>query len=150
MRHSNRSVELKSLPRDGWFSLLALNMDILVPRCYRSHRPRSVEDLVERLKEKPDIDVALGGINGARYYLPGIDLVGTHLLDLCVHNWSAGKIDKLIRKLDPALKSVNPGDMPQVVVHGLYRPESFYNKGDLLPLADEVECLLDLHEARLE
>lgn len=150
IRHSDRSVELTSFPLDAWFKLLAAADDIRIPRGYRAHRPKPVDNLIERLEEKPDKDVAYGGILGARYYLPGIDLLGIHRLDLDVHDWSVSKIDKLVRKLDPGLKIVGLGEMPQVVVHNLYRPDCLYNKGLQFPIADEVECLLDLHEARLE
>jgi hypothetical protein len=37
------------------------------------------------------------------------------------------------------------------VIHALRRAESLFQPGeDGLPWADPVECLLDLHEARLE
>lgn len=152
LRHSDRSVELKSFPQDNWFKLLTVTDDIRTTRSYHTHRPRPIEKLLERLTEKPDKDIACGGIIGARKYLPGIDLFGIPRLDISVHDWGAGKIDQLIRKLDPGLKKVEPGEMPQVVVHSIYRPESLFTKGDgdLLPIADEVECLLDLHDARLE
>lgn len=150
LRHSDRSVELKSFPRDHWFKLLAAADNIRATRGYHARRPRSVEDLIKRLKEEPEKDVAFGGIIGARHYLPGIDLVGIHRLDLSVHDWSPQKIDKIVQRLDPGLKKAEPGIIPQVVVHSIYRPESLFTNSDNLPIADEVECLLDLHEARLE
>ncbi len=150
IRHSDRSVELISFPRENWFRLIANADDTRTPRGYWAHRPRSIEDLIERLMNIPDKEIAFGGIIGARHYMPGIDLVGIHRLDLSVHDWTAIKIDKLVRKLDPALKKVEPGEIPQVVVHNLYRPVSLFTEGDRLPIADEVECILDLHEARLE
>jgi hypothetical protein len=56
-----------------------------------------------------------------------------------------------LRRLDPALKPVERAETPQVVVHTLYRPESFFTHADKRDIwADEVECLLDLHEMRLE
>lgn len=150
IRHSDRSVELKSFPRDDWFKLIAVNDDIRTPIGFQAHRPRSVEALIERLNELSNEDVAFGGIIGARHYLPGIDLIGIPRLDLNVHNWSAGKIDKFVQRLDPGLKRVESNDIPQVVVHNLRRPESLFIKVDHLQIADEVECLLDLHETRLE
>lgn len=150
LRHSDRSVELRSFPRDDWFKLVAMADDIRAPRGYHAHRPRSLEDIIERLKEKTENDIACGGIVGARHYLPGIDLVGTPRIDICVHDWGSAKIDKLIRRLDPGLKKAEPGQLPQVVVHSIYRPVSLFSEGDRFKVADEVECLLDLHEARLE
>ena len=56
-----------------------------------------------------------------------------------------------VRRLDPALKPAERGEIPQVVVHTLYRPKSLFQMKETgTPWADEVECLLDLHEARLE
>ena len=149
-RHSDRSIELISFPREEWFKLIVTADDTRAPRGYWARRPRPIEDFIERLVNLNNKDVALGGIIGARHYMPGIDLVGIPRLDLSVHDWTAGKIDKLVRKLDPALKRVEPGEIPQVVVHNLYRPVSLFTEGDRLPIADEVECILDLHEARLE
>jgi hypothetical protein len=150
IRHSDRSVEIKSFPRDDWFRLLAATDEIRAPQGYGARRPRPVEDLIKRLTEKPDEEVAFGGVIGSRHYLPGIDLVGIPRLDLSVHDWSASKIDKLARKLDPGIKRVESGELPQVVVHNLFRPVSLFTRGEPLLVADEVECLLDLHEARLE
>lgn len=150
IRNSDRSVELKSFPRDDWFKLIAVNDDIRTPRGFQAHRPRPVEALIERLNELSNEDIAFGGIIGARHYLPGIDLIGIPRLDLNVHNWSAGKIDKFVQRLDPGLKRVESNDIPQVVVHNLRRPESLFIKVDNLLIADEVECLLDLHETHLE
>ena len=150
IRHSDRSVELKSFPRDDWFKLLAAADKIRTSQGYHARKPRPVESILDRLLEKPKNEIACGGIIGARHYLPGIDLVGTPRLDISVHDWDTGKIDKFIMKLDPGLKRVESGEIPQVVVHSIYRTESLFTKGNRLPIADEVECLLDLHEARLE
>ena len=66
---------------------------------------------------------------GAHYYLPRIDLIGIPRLDLTVHNWDIRKVENFVRKLDPGLKQVEAGQMPQVVVHNLYRPKSFLRPG---------------------
>ncbi len=149
-RNSDRSVELNTFPRDQWFKLTSAMDIVRVPQGYWAHNPRSVNDLIDRVNENADKDIAFGGIIGASNYFPGIDLVGIHRIDLCVHNWSLGKIDKFIRKLDPGLKRVESGELPQVVIHNLSRPESLFTKSENIPIADEVECLLDLYEARME
>jgi hypothetical protein len=42
-------------------------------------------------------------------------------------------------------------ESPTLVIHDIRRAESLFQSGDNgLPWADPVECLLDLHEARLE
>jgi hypothetical protein len=149
-RQTDRSVELRTFPRDDWFKLLAAKDNVRLPQGYWARNPRSVRDLINRLKENPDMDIAFGGIIGASKYFPGIDLVGIHRIDLCVHNWSISKIDKFVRKIDPGLKRVESGEIPQVVFHNISRPESLFVEGNDLSIADEVECLLDLYEARLE
>lgn len=162
-RHSDRRVELNSFPKEAWLKLVAQIEKVRGSRGYtvRSGRARPPEALMERLKEDCLRNlchnaVAVGGTFGARHYLPGIDLVGNSRLDLIVdaHSGRVQKpiaIDTIIRKLDPALKPAERGEPCQVVVHTLYRQKSFFteaNDGTLY--ADEVECLLDLHEARLE
>jgi hypothetical protein len=162
-RHSDRRVELHSFPKDAWLKLVAQIEKVRGSRGYtvRSDRPRPPEALMERLKEDGlrslcHNAVAVGGTFGARHYLPGLDLVGNPRLDLIVdaHSGRGHKpiaIDTIIRKLDPALKPAERGEPSQLVVHTLYRQKSFFAEADDGTLyADEIECLLDLHEARLE
>lgn len=161
VRNSDRRVELRGFPRDAWFKLLAQSEQVRASQCYtdRSGRPRSPEVLLGRLRELGLDHVAVGGVLGARRYQPSLDLVGTPRVDLILHrnNHAAARLGKfadpaaIIRKLDPALKPAGSGEPCQVVVHTLYRNEPFFSaveKG--VRWADEVECLLDLHEARLE
>lgn len=152
-RHSDRRVELQSFPRDAWLKLIAQSEKVRSTHAYadRSGRPRSPEILLNRLREQEPSDVAIGGVLGARHYAPGLDLVGTPRLDLVLHSSRMKNGMDLVRRLDPALKHAERGESAQVVVHTLYRPVSFFEKngkGNLY--ADEVECLLDLHDARLE
>ncbi len=163
IRHSDRRVELQSFPKDAWMKLVAQVETVRGSQGYtdRSGRPRKPETLLDRLKEDSLRNlchnaVAVGGTFGARHYLPGIDLVGNPRLDLVVNAHSGRKtrsvvIDNIIRKLDPALKPAERGEPCQVVVHTLYRSKSFFTEAkDGTLYADEVECLLDLHESRLE
>ena len=149
-RHSDRSVELKSFPKDAWVKLVAVNHELRKPRAYKARNPKSLEQLAARLMEKPDESVAIGGTIGAKHYLPGIDLVGTPRLDLTVHNWNSTKIDRLARRIDPGLREVGLKEAPQLVVHSLLRKNPLFHQSDDRTFADEVECLLDLQEARLE
>jgi len=41
-------------------------------------------------------------------------------------------------------------EAPQLVVHSLLRKNPLFHQSDDRTFADEVECLLDLQEARLE
>lgn len=162
-RHSDRRVELQSFPKDAWHKLVAQVEQVRSSRGYtdRSGRPRKPEALLDRLKESSlrnlcQNAVAVGGTFGARHYLPGMDLIGNPRLDLIVDAYTGGEkravaIDTIIRKLDPALKPAERGEPCQVVVHTLCRAKSFFTKAtDGTLYADEVECLLDLHESRLE
>ena len=96
-------------------------------------------------------DVAVGGVLGARHYLPKLDLIGTPRLDLTINVFNRHESETLIRSLDAGLVPAERGEMPHVVVHTVNRQASLFerdNRGSIW--ADQVECLLDLHEARLE
>ena len=152
-RHSDRSVELRSFPHDAWFKLVAQASSVRSSVVYadRSGRPRPPSILQDRLRELRRGDVAVSGVLGARHYVPGLDLTGTPRLDIVHHTERLDETHDWILKLDPALKPAERGEAPQVVVHTLVRPVSFFMKGvNGILWADEIECLLDLHEARLE
>lgn len=153
LRHSDRSVSLRSFPQDEWFKLVA-RADLVRSTqgfAVSGARPRPAELLIDKLTELKPTSVALGGTFGARHYMPGIDLVGNPRLDLNVDARMQTDINSIVRKLDPGLKPVARGELPQVAVHFLSRPKMFFDSGSSgLPWADEVECMLDLHEARLE
>ncbi len=153
VRHSDRRVELRDFPKDAWFRLVAQAEHVRSTMAFAdpSMRPRSPEVLLQRLRELKRSDIAVGGVLGARHYLPGLDLVGTPRLDLVVHNLRPGGSHEFLRKLDPALQPAKRGEPARVFVHSLCRPAAFFqNSDDGMVWADEVECLLDLHEARLE
>lgn len=153
IRHSDRRVELGAFPKDAWFKLVAQSEKARASKGYADHsgRSRSTEVLLDRLRDLGRDDIAVAGVLGARHYLPGLDLVGTPRLDLIVHARRAAGPSNFLRRLDPALKPAERGEPCQVVVHTLFRPEPFFSTPeDGIRWADEVECLLDLHEARLE
>lgn len=152
-RHSDRSVELKSFPKDEWFKLVAGSYQIRATKEFvdRSASSRSPESLLRRLQKLARKEVAIGGVEGARQYLPSLDLVGTPRIDLVVHAKGFFDLQEMVRKLDPALKPVEAGEPVSLAVHQLFRPVSLFSAADNdQPYADEVECLLDLHDARLE
>ncbi len=180
-RHSDRRVELHSFPRDPWFQLVAQAERERGTEGYvvRGGRARPLEILQDRLSELQREDIAVSGVPGARHYCPGLDLIGTARLDLVIHleppdtrseRGERGAAPAFLRRLDPALQRAERGESPQVVLHRLYRPRSFFEKEapassvvrESLPSweakaargtiawADPIECLLDLHEARLE
>jgi hypothetical protein len=185
-RHSDRRVELHSFPRDAWFQLVAQAERERGSEGYvvRGGRARSVDALLVRLQDLQREDIAVSGVAGARHHHPGLDLVGTPRLDLILHSARPetpseraehGPAPAFLRRLDPALQRAARGESPHVVLHRLYRPQSFFAKEESassvrevspaqafgspgqsfagpFPLvwADPIECLLDLHEARLE
>jgi CheY-like chemotaxis protein len=152
-RHSNRGVEIASFPRQEWSLLVAQSEKARATERYadRSGRPRPVQVLLDRLRELEPSGIAVGGVLGARRYLPGLDLVGSPRLDLVLQSGSITETSRLLRQLDPALVPAEPGEPCQVVIRTLFRPKTFFaSEGGGLRWADEVECLLDLHEARLE
>ena len=87
VRHSDRPVQLRAFPKDAWFRLIAQAENVRSTMAFAdpSMRPRSPEVLLQRLGELKRSDIAVGGVLGARHYLPGLDLVGTQRLDLVVH-----------------------------------------------------------------
>ena len=89
---------------------------------------------------------------GARYYDPEIDLVGLPRLDLTLH-CPGPRVDLgFVEQLDPALEKTDARDASaSLVVHLLRRKKSLFVQGEKdRQWADPVECLMDLHEARLE
>lgn len=152
-RYSDRRAELNSFPKEAWFKLVSQSERVRssTPYADRSGQPRELEVLRARLRELKRTDIAIAGLIGARYHVPGLDLIGNPRLDLVVHSNRTRVPDDFMRRLDPALKPAEKGEAPRVVVHTLYRPESFFRENEHGEyMADEVECLLDLHEMRLE
>jgi len=153
-RLSNRSIRLRWFPREEYLRLIAMNDRLRSTIRYadRSGQPRSLESHLKRLEKLAPDGVALGGVLGAKHYFPNLDLVGLPRIDLSVH--CPGKFMDLsfIKHLDPALKRVDdPLEPANLVVHAVRQADSFFVARDGgLAWADPLECLLDLHEARLE
>lgn len=124
----------------------------------RSGQPRPPESHLRRLEklaaQNSLTGLAIGGVIGARHYLPALDLVGTPRLDISIHH--AARIDpiSLAAQIDPALVAQPDPDHPaDLVIHTIRHADPLFTRGTdpgSLPIADRVECLLDLYEARLE
>jgi hypothetical protein len=153
-RHSDRSIELRSFPRDEWARLLAVSDEVrgTVRFADRSGQARSPDSLLRRLNQLHRQDIAVGGVFGAKHYLPSLDLVGNPRLDLSIHSGRKTADLSFVERLDPGLEKTVRRDKPStLVIHTIRRAESFFQPGEnSSPWADPVECLLDLHEARLE
>ena len=162
IRHTNRMSKLRIFPREEWSRLVSIADEVRGTKRFvdRSGQPRSPQSLIRRVAALGRSDLAIGGIEGARHYKPDIDLIGLPRLDLSLHcpkeriDWS------FVERIDPALVATDERNAPaSLVVHVLRRKESFFMPADSaeasglqsgLQWADPVECLLDLHEARLE
>ena len=154
VRHSDRSVELKYFPKDAWEWLLVhLDKSRMTKRYSdRSGQPRSIESLLKRLAKIGDDNIAVAGTIGAQHHYQDIDVIGTPRLDFTVHCPDKYLNIDFIEKLDPALKEeTDPDKTASVVVHFIRREKAFFTENpDGIAWADPVECLLDLHEMRLE
>ena len=153
VRHSDRRVELKAFPRDEWFRLVANADKVRQTLRFADHsgQPRSVESLVARLQKLDLEGVAIAGVLGARRLYPALDLIGTPRLDLTLHCRARQPDIGFLRQLDPALKPAAGEEPARLVIHLLRYPHRFSETdADGILWADPVECLLDLHEMRLE
>lgn len=153
VRHSDRRVELKAFPKDEWFRLVANADNVRQTLRFADHsgQPRSMESLFSRLQRLHLEGVAIAGVLGARRRHPGLDLIGTPRLDLTLHVRTRQPDLGFIRQLDPALRPARPEEPARLVIHLLRYPHRFSESdADGLLWADPVECLLDLHEMRLE
>lgn len=154
VRHSDRRVELRAFPKEEWARLVARSEKARSTLRYadRSGQTRSPESLLRRLQRLDRKDIAVGGVLGAKHYHPQLDILGSPRLDISFH--CPGKTGDLgfIERLDPALAQTERRDEPaSVVVHFVRRAKPLFQPGgNGLAWADPVECLLDLHEARLE
>lgn len=153
-RGSDRRVMLKFLPEDEIARLAAAadRARSTLRFADRSGQPRSTEALVRRLGRMGVKGVAIGGVLGARHYVPELNLIGTPRLDLSVHAPKKAPDLSFLAELDPALvRETDPLAPAQVVVHAVRHADSLFEpRAEGLAWADRVECLLDLHEARLE
>ncbi|MFA6313943.1 MAG: hypothetical protein WC681_20895 [Sterolibacterium sp.] len=154
VRRTDRRAVLRGFPGEEWARLVSLSDEIRSTARFvdRSGQTRSPQSLLRRLAQLGRDDIAVGGIEGARHYDPNIDLIGLPRLDLSLH-CPGRRVDwGFIERLDPALERTEQRDAPAVlVVHLVRRKVSLFQSGaDGMQWADPVECLLDLHEARLE
>ena len=153
-RGTDRRVALRWFPKEEFFRLLAVadRARATVRFADQSGQPRSTESHLRRLEKLNPPGLAIGGVLGAKHYYPNLDLVGTPRLDLSLH--SPGRLMNLdfVKQLDPALKQVDDPRAPaNLVVHAMRQADAqFVPREGGVAWADPVECLFDLHEARLE
>jgi hypothetical protein len=154
-RGTDRRVILRWFPKEEFARLLAISdrARSTVRFADESGQPRSAESLIRRLEKLKLPGIAIGGVLGAKHYDPKLDLVGTPRLDLSLHCPGGQRMNlEFIEKLDPALKRVaDPLAPANLVVHAVRQADAqFAPRDGGLAWADQMECLFDLHEARLE
>jgi len=153
-RTSDRRVLLRWFPEDEFDRMIAISDSARSTVRFADHsgQPRSIESHLKRLEKLALLGLAIGGVLGAKHHLPDLDLVGSPRLDLSLH--CPGKHMNLdfMKALDPALKPVtDPLQPATVVIHAVRHADPlFAPREGGLAWADPVECLLDLHEAKLD
>lgn len=151
-RHSDRRIELAYFPREEWAGLVAASNQARSTMRFadRSGQPRSPESRLRRLEKIEQPNLAVGGVFGAKHYYPNLNLVGSPRLDLTIHGNRADL--SFVERLDPALRRVqDPNEPANLAIHFVRRHDSLFEpRPEGLLWADPVECLLDLHEMRLE
>jgi hypothetical protein len=153
-RRSDRRVILRWFPKEEFARLLAVadRARSTVRFADYSGQPRTAESHLRRLEKLNPPGLAIGGVLGAKHYCPELDLVGTPRLDLSLHSPGKRLNLEFIERLDPALKRVEDPLAPaNVVVHAVRQADpQFTPREGGLAWADPLECLFDLHEARLD
>ena len=153
-RRSDRRVRIRWFSREEFARLVSFSDGARATARFvdRSGEPRTLETHLRRLEKLAPRGVGIGGVLGARHYFPDLDMAGTPRLDLSQHIRTRHLDLGFIHGLDPALKRVDdPLEPATVVVHAVRHADPlFENREGGLPWADPLECLLDLHEARLD
>ena len=153
-RQSDRRLRLRWFSREEFARLLSLSDGARATARFadRSGQDRSPEMHLRRLEKLAPKGVGIGGVLGARHYLSELDLVGLPRLDLSLHCNTRQMDLGFIHDLDPALvRTSDPLEPATVVVHAVRHADPlFSDRSGGLAWADAVECLLDLHEARLD
>ena len=154
VRHRDRRVELSRWPRLAWLGYVSVQERARATERYvdRSGSPRSAAELLRRLERLGRPDIAVGGVPGALHHAPSLDVVGTASLALTLHDPEGTATTDFVERLDPALVRTESAEAaPLVVVHRQRLRRFLASGGESGPRwADPVDCLLDLHEARLE
>lgn len=153
-RRSDRRLRLRWFSREEFARLVAASDRSRETARFadRSGQSRSPESHVRRLQALNPPNLAIGGVLGAKHYYRGLDLVGTPRLDLSQRCPKRHLDLSFIERLDPALERVeDPLGRATVIVHAIHHAAPlFVPREGGLQWADPLECLLDLHEARLD
>jgi hypothetical protein len=142
-------VALARFPTDEWRRLID-GADRI--RCSRRFAAATgdltVDALGKSVRALRRDDVWLGGVAGARHYFPALDLIGTPRLDVTMPCTSRQPDVSWVEPL--GLRPAMEGEAVMLAVHAVHFPGARCEKSGGRRWADRVECLLDLHDARLE
>lgn len=151
VRESDRSVRLGAWPIENWVVMRALAPKLRRTIAYTDATGRSIDlsRMLTRIKRMKAAAVAVGGVVGARFWQPDIDIDGTPRLDLSVHAPDGRANLGFVEKLDVALEPSTDVANAPLVVHWLVRADPLFTLSeDGLQIADPIEILLDLEELR--
>ena len=141
-----------AFPREAWARLILERDPVRETIMFwpSGEMPRTPASLLERFYKLPKGEmgtVGIGGVDGALFYAPDLDLIGLPRVDFTVHCPDGVPDLGFVRRLDPALAPVeDPMGACSLVIHLLRRPQNYFHDR----FADPAECLLDLQEMRLE
>ena len=142
-------VALTRFPTEEWQRLLVSSDRIRsTARFAMANADVTVETLEQAIRALRRDDIWLGGVTGARRYFPALDLVGTPRLDVSMP--ATGRQPDISWTADLGLRPAADGEAVLLAVHAVHFPGARGEKSVGRRWADPVECLLDLHEARLE
>lgn len=154
-RHSNRRVELKHFPRQEWNRFVSVfeRGQFCQKYTVAPELARSSKKLLIRYEKVATTETAISGVHAAKRYYPKFDLVGSSRLDICISGSQIDNFSALARQIDPALEPAPFNSTNALlVIWPVHRAEPLFQtspKSDTL-WADPVNCLLALHDARLE
>lgn len=153
-RETDRRLRVRWFSREEFARLIAASDRARETARFadRSAHERTIDAHVRRLEKLAPAGLAIGGVLGARHYVADLDLVGAPRLDLSQHRAGRHLDLGFIEALDPALQRIeDPLEPATVVVHAVRHADPLFTPREGgLNWADPVECLLDLHESRLE
>jgi hypothetical protein len=147
----NRPVGLQAFPRTSLREIVALSDSLRKPVYYKDMSGRAPDpvELLRRIATAAPRGVAVGGVIAARVHDKHFDLNGIPRIDVVAER-ELGQ--DWIRELNPALQP-QPAVMPSptLVLHPVTRVNVATARSPYhgLPIADQVETLLDLYEMRL-
>lgn len=145
-----RRVYLTRFPKREWERLVVLSHEVRGTRYFHlaDTAPAARAALAGRITALQRDDIALGGVPGARHFFPSLDITAPPQVDVTVK--ATGASADLQWTSELGLKDARPQDRAALAVHFLTMPADGFERANGILHADPVECLLDLHEMRLE